>query len=77
MAELDGLCEAVGRELEEVVKEAQEVSRRRTEKMVERKRVEREVKELRMKQRRTRTAIEDQSREKAALQQKMEDLVQL
>ena len=68
---------AVGKELEEVVREAQEVSQRRTEKTLERKRVEREVRDVKLRQRTTRGAIEDQSREKAALQQKMEDLIAL
>ena len=77
MAELDSLCEEVGKELEEVMKEAQTVGHRRVEKMAERKRVEKEVREVKVKQRRTRSAIEDQSREKAALQQKMEDLITL
>ena len=75
MAELDGLCEVEGRQLEEVVREAQEVSHRRAEKTAERKRVEREAKELRLRQRRTVTAVADQAREKTALQRKMEDLV--
>ena len=77
MTELDSLCEAVGRELEEVMNEAQEVGQRRAEKAAERKRVERDVKEAKSKQRRMKSAIEDQSREKAALQQKMEDLITL
>ena len=77
MAELDGLCEAVGKELEEVMKEAREVSQRRAEKTLERKRAEREVRELRLRQKTARGAIEDQAREKSALQQKMEDLIAL
>ena len=77
MAELDSLCEEVGKELEEVMKEAQAVGHRRVEKMAERKRVEKEVREVKVKQRRTRSAIEDQSRERAALQQKMGDLITL
>ena len=77
IGELDNLLEAVGGELEAVVKEGQEIKIRRAEKTVEKKTVEREVKEVRVRQRRVKASIEEQSREKAALQQKMEDLVKM
>ena len=77
IGELDELFEGVASELEGVVREGEEIKIRRAEKTLEKKRVEKEVKEVRVKQRRARTSIEAESREKAALQQKMEDLVKM
>ena len=77
IGELDGLLEGVASELEGVVREGEEIKIRRVEKTVEKKRVEKAVKELKLKQRRVKASIEEQSREKAALQQKMEDLVKM
>ena len=59
------------------MREGQEIKDRRAGKTLEKKRVEKEVKDVRVKQRRLRASIEEQSREKAALQQKMEDLVKM
>ena len=73
--ELDGLYEAVGCELESVVREVQEVSERRVGELREKRKVEKEVRALKMKQSSIRASIEEQTREKTALQQQMDDLV--
>ena len=75
--ELTKCLETVNGKLESVVREAGEINKRRTDKTLEKKRVEKEVREMKVKQRRVRSSIEEQSREKSALQQKMEDLVKL
>lgn len=77
MEELNKCLESVSSELEGVVREAGEINRRRMDKSLEKKRVEKEVREMKVKQRRVKSSIEEQSREKSALQQKMEDLVKL
>ena len=77
VAELDGLLAGVGIDLETVLREAEEISMRRAEKVLEKKEVDKKVKELRVCARRTEASIQEQSREKNALQQKMEDLVQM
>ena len=73
--EVDGLYEAVGCELESVVREVQEVSERRVGELREKRKVEKEVTELKKKQSSSRSSIEEQTREKTALQQQMDDLV--
>lgn len=77
MEELTKCLGSVNGELESVVREAGEINKRRTDKTLEKKRVEKAVREMKVKQRRGKSSIEEQSREKSALQQKMEDLVKL
>ena len=67
----------MGKDLEKIVNEAQEIHKRRVDKASEKRQIERQMKEIQARQRGLKTSIGEQTREKRALQQKLEDLMRM